>query len=236
MARGVIRFDISSLQVQNTILKATLSLYATANNTGMEGKAKNGEKSLYFLLKDWKEADVTWQNPWNKKGGDYEKTPLIKNTNAKTRVWEDFDVTEAVKGIASGKKKNYGFCISADKYSPAKGVIYISSNSPNANKRPKLTILYDEVTAISHEMKKNARSNSGFIVSQKKMKFQSLKSAVVSIQILNVHGKIIFSIDNIRTGEWFSLSDNLGPGLYIARAWEQSSTGIQYSNKFYITK
>ncbi len=89
-ARVALKFDLSPLPSQVTIIKAVLSLHAFDVFVGTD--LKNGPKSLYRFTDHWTPDVLNWMN-----APRYTAAPVAKNENSATKVWEEYDVTEIVK-------------------------------------------------------------------------------------------------------------------------------------------
>ena len=135
----VVKFDLSTIPDNVTVNEATLSIYPFKNY--WEGE--NGPKSVFRLTKDWSESSVTWSTPWSTGGGDFSTPALASNTNSSYNVWEDYDITTAIKDMVESGGNNYGFIFKFDSMTPKKGVSIWSSESSQDDKRPKLTITYE---------------------------------------------------------------------------------------------
>lgn len=69
---------------------------------------------------------------------------LANNSNTAISVWEDYDVTSAIKSIVENNTANNGFLLMKSSTS-YKGVNIYSSEYATVANRPKLTIVYDTV-------------------------------------------------------------------------------------------
>ena len=135
----VVKFDLNTIPNDVTVTEATLSIYPFRKY--YEGN--NGPKSVFRLTKDWSESSVKWNTPWSTNGGDFSTPALASSNNSSYNVWEDYDVTSAVKDMIENSGNNYGFIFKFDSMTPKKGVSIWSSESSQEDKRPKLTITYE---------------------------------------------------------------------------------------------
>ena len=135
----VVKFDLNTIPNDVTVTEATLSIYPFKNY--YEGE--NGPKSVFRLTKDWSESSVTWSSPWSTGGGDFSATALASSSNSSYNVWEDYDVTSAVKDMVESSGENCGFLFKFDSMTPKKGVSVYSSEASQTDKRPKLAITYE---------------------------------------------------------------------------------------------
>ncbi len=132
-----IKFDLSTIPENAVIKKATLSLYAYDRNVGTQ-YLNNGPKKLYQFTSSWEESDITYRNV-----PDISSTALASNNNSQLKKWEDFDVTDYVKGVIENGENNYGFLLRHS--SSSYGVKYRSSEYSETEYRPKLAVTYEVI-------------------------------------------------------------------------------------------
>lgn len=141
-----VKFDLSSIPQDAVITKATLSLYAYDKNTGTQ-YLNNGPKKLYQFSSSWTEDGLKWSG-----SPQIANTALASSSNSSIDVWEDFDVTEYVKGVIENEDSNYGFQVKHS--SSSYGVKYRSSEFSEQEFRPKLAISFDPMTGINQNITK----------------------------------------------------------------------------------
>ncbi len=150
--RDVIWFDFSGYNTTDTISKATLSLYwhypAGATRTS------DTVVEIYRPV-EWSPQYVTWNSrmsdiPWATAGGNwFDKNNVAQGTTPYASVtfpagtvpdnkYYEFDVTQLVQEYVSGTT-NTGFFLKA-KTEGNNYIAFYSSDWPNADQRPKLTI------------------------------------------------------------------------------------------------
>jgi hypothetical protein len=165
-ARAVIRFDLSSIPQNATIQQATLSVYIFDKGVqlGTKGAPDNSDKSLYRITEPWQENTVNWINQ-----PAFDSTAIASNTNTKTGVWEEYDVTSIIKNSTQNNGNNYGFMIKFPSETEFKGARIYSSECSNAALRPKLIITYTmdlniraaaQANAVSTDEGKVIKTNS----------------------------------------------------------------------------
>jgi hypothetical protein len=141
--RILLRFDLSSLPANATVVSATLSLRAE-----LWGKESfPGAAVVYLVLTPWKPARATYNAPWSAPGlaagVDYDPTPLdlapVPNAGQLT-----FDVGKALEAWRKQGKPNYGLVVmmSADSHNQAHHWVYMSEQSSPGD-RPTLQIAYE---------------------------------------------------------------------------------------------
>ena len=104
---SLLRFNLSSINPHKEIFAKLYIYYYYCFDKGFKA-----EYSLYRVVSDWDEDNVTWNNK-----PSYVSTPtdtLIVPFD--TGVWLEFDVTEDVRNFIDGKYINYGWIISDDDY------------------------------------------------------------------------------------------------------------------------
>ncbi len=138
-------------------MKAVLSMYVLDKLTHIEDNmpdwgqqtahelSPDFSKAVYWVETEWSGDSVTWTYPWESNGGEFDNRKLARCDNKTVKVWDDFDLTDAVKEIVDGTHPNYGFFVwpltasLQDNY----GVTYASSEFADQALRPKLTITTD---------------------------------------------------------------------------------------------
>ena len=144
--KGLIRFDLSSIASQVTILDASLTMeiyYLSGAPTAMT-------VSAYPISRPWNIDEVTWNRasadtPWAGAGCsdtqfDRSATPAGA-VSAKTTGSYQIDVTSAVTHWVANQEENFGLLLVAAG-SPAVQSDHASSEYWMASVRPKLTVTY----------------------------------------------------------------------------------------------
>ena len=192
----VIKFDLNTIPNNVTVTKATLSMYPYEKF--MDGE--NGPKSVFRITKEWDESSVTWKSPWTTSGGDYDTVALSSNTNSSYNVWEDYDLTTAVKNIVEAGGDNYGFIFIFDSMTPPKGAAIYSSEASDAALRPKLTVEYtSSVKVISIPTVTN------------------LPTGPCRVSIVNLLGREIASFERVDIAYLNGIKKSLPKGIHIVR-------------------
>lgn len=108
--RSLLKFDISGLQDDYSILSSTLSLYGWASNDNLYFR-------LFRVTTGWSEYDVTWttatpSTEWATPGGDVDTEVFISSgLVSSTSSWYEWDVTNLVRGWYYDNYPNNGFQI-----------------------------------------------------------------------------------------------------------------------------
>ncbi|MFC1476552.1 DNRLRE domain-containing protein [Fibrobacterota bacterium] len=146
--RVLIKFDNIEKIIPDSIniAYATLSIftfdeYITPGS--MNPTVLGGIKEVYRITKGWDASSVTWHDPWDNDGCDFDEEIIASNTNDQKQVWEDFDVSELIEYYIDNPDSNYGFLVTFpdDPTIDFGGVAY-SSEYSDISKRPKLTVYY----------------------------------------------------------------------------------------------
>lgn len=169
-------------------------------------------KNCYALERDWQENSVTWNTPWQNPGGAFSEPPVFINTNTKKNVWEDYDVTSAIKDIVENSGENYGFLFRFDNHTPAYGVMLASSEYTDESKRPKLTVKYDINTEIKNQDLENGNQ---IMVTRTPVSVMVYMPFAGSCSISDLHGRQIGSFHATHSNQWYQLSEPLSSGMHI---------------------
>lgn len=143
--RSLIKFDLSSLPDAAVISSATLSLYATSDNS-MNARTMR----VYRLKRAFVESQATWNNsatstPWTAAGGfdpaDCEQADIGSLAMLGSETLNEFKDIPLTPTTKSGLDLGYGWLVrmdteSSDEYN------FSSSDTATAANRPRLTIEY----------------------------------------------------------------------------------------------
>ncbi len=112
---GLLRFDVSFIPPQATILNATLGLYSLTSG------GQPIQVGAYRVLRPWNPSQATWEQaaigvPWGQPGcndttTDRAATADDIQTVLDTRRWYDFDVTDMVQCWAADRSSNHGLVL-----------------------------------------------------------------------------------------------------------------------------
>lgn len=141
----LLRFDLTNLpetmaglNVDSVIVEATLELAAIQGNEGPV-------MGIYLPYKPWTPCEVTWNRPWEKPGADglsdreFDPRVQIKYPGGPLR----FDMTGLVQYWLREPDLNYGMIIKSFDITYPSHNIFVSSEHPISERRPKLTIKYE---------------------------------------------------------------------------------------------
>lgn len=138
--RGLLKFNLSSLPANATIISAKLSLYS--NPTPLNGNlvdanyGSNNTMLLQRIRTDWN-TSVKWQT---QPATDVANEIVIPHTSMSLLDLIDLDVTDLV--IDMQQKGNYGFMIKLQNELVYNSRIFCSSKYPDATKHPRLELQY----------------------------------------------------------------------------------------------
>ncbi len=148
----LLRFDLSYIPLNSTVLTATLSLYALTKTT------ESGlMMDVYEVLEPWDEGSATWKQRatgqnWRKEGAAArcEDTACVPSTsmgiNAIKR-WYTWDITALVKKWVARPEANHGVLLFGGSSANIGFTFYSSQSDPyHAAFRPRLEIVYGEPT------------------------------------------------------------------------------------------
>jgi hypothetical protein len=139
-ARGIFKFDLSSIPSTAKIISAKLTLYS--NPTPLNGDlihanyGTNNAMLIQRVTSNWANT-VTWQT---QPSGDAFTQIVIPHTNQSLLDLTDVDVTNMVTIMVQGS--NNGFLIKLQDETSYNSRVFCSSRYSNAAKHPKLIIQY----------------------------------------------------------------------------------------------
>jgi hypothetical protein len=146
----LLRFDLSSIPTYAAVDRAVLSFMAAdRTNTGYLNLA------AYRVLRAWDERSATWQrastdSPWsvagcNDPGQDRSAVIVSDVWLTDVNTWYDLDITPLVQEWISQASSNHGVILKASGTASVQYDLY-SNNHANPNLRPRLYIVWREVT------------------------------------------------------------------------------------------
>ncbi|HYE59635.1 MAG TPA: DNRLRE domain-containing protein [Candidatus Kapabacteria bacterium] len=145
--RGLIRFNLSSIPSDVTVLSATLSLKESATY------GVTRQIGVYRATRDWTETGVTWNRyntltSWTTPGGDFVTPPSAVTSVAWTGGvldWDTWDVTNDVQQMLNGTYDNYGWIVKHTTDDNSEQYWYFNTKESGANS-PTLRIRYGAIT------------------------------------------------------------------------------------------
>jgi hypothetical protein len=145
--RGLIKFNLSEIPESNTILNATIQVYAE-NSYGSGNRTMN----IYRITENWVESEATWAKRtatdyWFGQGGEYDSSATIDSvvfTNESGRYY-NFSITSLLRNWMNETYDNYGIIIiTTGTYGNYTEIS--SSDSSTAGYRPLLIVEHDSNT------------------------------------------------------------------------------------------
>jgi hypothetical protein len=162
--RGLVQFDLSTIQSDATIKSAYLKLDASM----VDGDIT---LDIYQLTESWTEGSTTWNESssgtnWSVAGGAFNATPVVSKTLSDELTGSQyFDITDLVQDWVDGDKQNFGIMFSSpdsgEKWSaifdtregatpPTLELVYTSPNKAPVNTVPGTQTVNEETqTAIN---------------------------------------------------------------------------------------
>jgi hypothetical protein len=130
--RSLIRWDLSGLEEDLTIISAELHLYCEAFYGSV-----SGEMRYYRITETWDEGTVTYNTQ-----PDYSDDVQATADWPTPAGWHVVDVTDFVEGWYSGDIDNYGLYCHCDGTTGTCVAGFYSKDYPVEEQRPKLVITY----------------------------------------------------------------------------------------------
>ncbi|RLG81320.1 MAG: hypothetical protein DRO09_02110, partial [Thermoprotei archaeon] len=101
--RVFIRFDLSSLPSEATILLANVRLYYYSY---YQDNPSGKQTDIHRVLESWDESTITWNNQ-----PSYASVATSSTDMPSSYGWVEWNVTDDVQGMVDGTYDNYGWCI-----------------------------------------------------------------------------------------------------------------------------
>jgi hypothetical protein len=140
--RGLVKFDLSSIPANATIISAKLSLYSTPNPlNGNHVDANFGSNNSMYIERissSWTSATTKWSSLPATMTNDRVSIP---HTAAKFLDLIDIDVKSMVSGMIN-TNTNFGFMIRLQNDVAYNSRIFSTSKHAQTAKRPKLVVVY----------------------------------------------------------------------------------------------
>jgi hypothetical protein len=107
-SRSVLRFDLGNISPSSAVESAKLRVCVDA----FGGGGSPGDLAAYQLTNDFVENTVTWDAPWEKKGGDFGDA-VVSTSISKADVgkFKEIDVTPWVQGWMDNAAANHGLIL-----------------------------------------------------------------------------------------------------------------------------
>lgn len=136
--RSLIRFDLTPIPTNATVLEAILKL-TTNLNTG-HYQMDSGANASYFLrvLTDWDENQVTWNT---QPAASMNNPVIVPQSTSNTETYY-LDLTNHVQDMVSHPESNFGWLFRQQTEERYRCLAFASSDNPMASWRPKLTVIY----------------------------------------------------------------------------------------------
>lgn len=142
--RGLVKFDLSTIPVDATILSAKLSLFSdpTPFNGDLvhANSGPNNTTLIQRVTTSWVPSEVKWNK---QPTATTENQIIIPHTDSSFLDIIDIDVTNLVQSMAA-TNTNYGFLIRLQNEVIYNSRLFSSSYTANASKHPKLVVQYSK--------------------------------------------------------------------------------------------
>ncbi|MCC7245885.1 MAG: DNRLRE domain-containing protein [Saprospiraceae bacterium] len=134
-------FDLSGVPVGATVTSAKLDLFGLIQPNGSAHSCLSGSNDAWIsrVTSPWNENTITWNTqPGITSIGQINVPPMC--TGGTDLI--GFDITSMIQDIVNNPSANFGLQMSLQLENFYRALIYNSSDSPDANRRPRLTVTY----------------------------------------------------------------------------------------------
>jgi len=136
--RSLIRFDLTPIPTNATILKAILKL--STNLETSHYQMDSGSNPSYFLrvLTNWDENQVTWNN---QPSASMDNPVIVPQSTSNTETYY-LDLTNHVQDMVSNPESNFGWLFRQQTEEEFRCLVFASSDHHMVSWRPELTVIY----------------------------------------------------------------------------------------------
>jgi len=138
----LLQFDLSYISEGSEVLLAELSLYYY-DPENRDHHTTTGPNTAFIqkVTASWTESSITWNNQPSSTITD--QSIILDMTESRGDLI-DQDVSLIVQQMVNNRAENYGFIVKLEIEEGNKGMYFASSNHPNSDLHPKLTVTYLE--------------------------------------------------------------------------------------------
>lgn len=139
---SLINFDLDVLPVEAEIKTAYLSLYISPDAYFSQNSSASSSSEFVIkrIITPWNDNTVNWNN---KPTTTNQNTVIVTNQH---QNYAKIDVTNLIIDMIRDRQNSFGFMLSCTVQQKYRGLSFASSEHPNENLRPKLTITYTDPT------------------------------------------------------------------------------------------
>ncbi len=217
-----IKFDLSSIPSDATVVSASLKLY----NDGSYYQDA-GTYNAHCITSPWSESSASWTSGWNSSGGDFNSQILDSHSfSGSTGSWFEFDVKSAVQDFISGTVENYGFMIDTPGGDDAGGAsmeqetYFKSKETSNASQRPVLEVVYDATNSVFNIQKNTVSGLTAFLLNKSVIQIACTTNKNADISLINIQGKEMFIQENVilkKGTNNLDMNEAIGKGIYFLK-------------------
>ncbi len=139
IARGLLKFDLSSIPSTATITSATLSLYCNTASSVTQLNSGANACLLQRITSTWTESGVTWNN--QPTTTTVNQDTLAQSTST-TQNYPSIDVRNLVIDMINNPSTSFGFMMKLITESTYRSMVLSSSDNSDSTKWPRLVIVY----------------------------------------------------------------------------------------------
>lgn len=230
-SRALVKFDLSSFATTAILESATLSLFAnpaqlTGNPAAGPTHGTNNASELLKVVSPWSLSTVDWNNQPSVSNSDIVTLP---QSVTDYDDYLDIDVTAIAQEWINDPGNNHGWMLKTQTSSYFNCMIFGSSNFPDPDKRPALTLCFRSDVSV------NSIERAGVQLqlfpnparTDLNLSFNSSYIGMLAIQIIDLKGQVIYKEHIEKSASTFTTDLHVGnysKGLYLMQVI--SPTGI----------
>jgi len=138
--RGLLEFDLTSIESGSTIDNAVLSLYYNTNSVHFQS-SMSGSNACFLqrVIADWDETNVTWNT---QPSVTTVNQVIVPQSTTTTQDYPNIDVTQLIQDMVDNPLEGHGFLLRLITEIEYRKMIFASSDHADAGLHPKLTVTY----------------------------------------------------------------------------------------------
>jgi hypothetical protein len=150
-SRGLMKFDLSSIPSDATVLGAFLTLSASGPTDGSGavtsiGSIGQNSSKVLRITSTWNDATVTWNT--QPTTTTLNAVPLPQSTYS-MQNYLNINVTALVQNMVADPANSFGFMLKLDNETPTRGLCFFGGLAPEPDKVPTLVVVYGDCNHVN---------------------------------------------------------------------------------------
>ena len=219
---GLMQFDLTSIPVGSEIISAELNLIAFGDDfSSFINSGHQGSNACWLsrIIESWEESIVTWNTK-----PDITEIGQIE-LPASTDPYQNYtvDMTSFVQEMVDYPISNFGVALQLQNESPTRGLMFKSSDVPEEDQWPELTVTYSEQTYISSTIKNESaiKLYPNPATDMVKIAILNYANETYIIELYNMIGELVVRSSSNEVNPQISVK-NIDRGIYNLKIRKQT--------------